>query len=360
MSSDKKAVYICHTFYHAYVAIMKELLLPKEEQGRATLLLSTMSNDFGKMKDRAAESGVFRDVYFFDELPPESSEEVMRYKHDRGNLVANLRQRIRYTKLLGKLQEGQLPVDLSAYSDIYVFCDSDPIGYYLNYKKLRYHALEDGLNSGKLDNQAMLSNKGAWGIKKFLAKRGLIFIECGYSRYCIDYEVNDLSANYMPPKCAFERSFDSMWEALKPEDHEILARIFIEDFDSLKAELASSDKPAVMILTEPLCDLDTRKRLFGDIIHRYDTDHRVIIKPHPRDLLDYREAFPDVCVMSGRFPMEVINDIPGLSVDKLVSVITQVDNIRFAKECVYLGEAFLDDYEDPAIHRKMELLKAGK
>ena len=132
MSSDKRKVYICHTFYHAYVALMKELLLPKEERGRATLLLSTMSNDFGTMKDRAEASGVFRDVYFFDERPPESSEEVMRYKRDRGNLLSNLRQRIRYTKLLGKLQEGQLPVDLSGYDGIYVFCDSDPIGDYLN------------------------------------------------------------------------------------------------------------------------------------------------------------------------------------------------------------------------------------
>lgn len=36
-------------------------------------------------------------------------------------------------------------VDFKKYQDIYVFCDSDPIGYYLNYKKIHYHAVEDGL-----------------------------------------------------------------------------------------------------------------------------------------------------------------------------------------------------------------------
>ena len=60
--------------------------------------------------------------------------------------MLNLFSRMKYTKLYGRLQEPYVPVDLKKYRDIYVFCDSDPIGYYLNYKKIRYHALEDGLD----------------------------------------------------------------------------------------------------------------------------------------------------------------------------------------------------------------------
>jgi hypothetical protein len=114
-----------------------------------------------------------------------------------------------------------------------------------------------------------------------------------------------------------------------------------------------------MILTEPLCDFETRKRLFGDIIKEYKNDYDILIKPHPRDLVDYKEAFPQVTVLQGRFPMEVIADIDDLKVEKLVSVITQVDNVKFAEEIVYLGLDFLDKYEDPAIHRKMENLING-
>lgn len=348
--------YICHTFYHAYVATMKELNKGPSHRGEATLILSTMSNDFGTMKDRAESSGVYKDVYLFEEKEDTTSPKVMAYHEDKGNIVSNLLQRIKYTKMLAKLQEPFLPVELSSYDDVYVFCDSDPIGYYLNYKKIRYHALEDGLNSGKLDNQAMLSNRGAWSLKKFMAKMGLIFIESGYSRYCIDYEVNDISANYMPPDNAIECSFDSMWEKLSDEDHDTLAYIFMENIDGLKKQLASGHKERVMILTEPLCDHETRKRLFGDIINKYQDDYDIILKPHPRDLVDYKEAFSQVTVLEGRFPMEVMADIKDLRVDKLVSVITQVDNVKFAKEIVYLGLDFLDKYEDPAIHRKMESL----
>ena len=55
--------------------------------------------------------------------------------------------------------------------------------------------------------------------------------------------------------------------------------------------------------------------------------------------------------------MEVLGDVEGFVVDKVISVITQMDNTYFAKEIVYLGLDFLDKYEDPAIHRKMETLK---
>ena len=61
-------------------------------------------------------------------------------------------------------------------------------------------------------------------------------------------------------------------------------------------------------------------------------------------------------VIKDRFPMEVLGDIEGFKVDKLVSVITQIDNVYFAEEIVYLGLDFLDKYEDPSIHRKTELL----
>ena len=356
--NGKKRVYICHTYYHAYISVVKELVYRQKDQGRADIVLSTLSNDFGSLQERLEKAGVFDGVYIYEEKKDDTSEEVMRYHRDRGNIVLNLLQRIKYTKLLGKLQEPYIPVDLAQYGDVYVFCDSDPIGYYLNYKKIRYHAVEDGLNSGKLDDQARNANRGAFPLKCAMAKLGLIFIESGYSRYCIDYEVNDISANHRPPKNAVEVPRDELDRQLTEEDHRILVNIFLEHPESLVRQLTGGDRqrPNVMILTEPLCELDVRKRLFADIVREYEADSRIIIKPHPRDVLDYAAEFPDAVVIREKFPMEVLGDIKGFRVDKLISVITQVDNIRFADEIVYLGLDFMDRYEDPALHRKTELL----
>lgn len=357
-----RRVYICHTYYHAYIATVKELVGRQQTGGSADIILSTMSNNFESLEGRLVRSGVFDKVYMFDEKEDVTSEEVMKYHQDRGNIILNLLQRIKYTQLLGKLQEDYIPTDISKYDDVYVFCDSDPIGYYLNYKKIYYHAVEDGLNSGRLDDQARNANKGAWPLKKAMAKLGLIFIESGYSKYCLDYEVNDISANHSVPDNVVEIPRKELDSRLTDEDHKILVDIFLENPERVLNQLLGTEsdnkdkKPNAMILTEPLCELDVREKLFGDIIKEYEKDHRIIIKPHPRDLLDYEKAFPDVVVIKDRFPMEVLGDIKGFEVDKMISVITQMDNTYYAKEIVYLGLDFLDKYEDPSIHRKTELL----
>lgn len=359
----KGRIYICHTYYHAYIAAVKELVSRKENSESADIVLSTMSNDFGSLGERLGKAGIFDNVFMYDEKEDVTSSEVMKYHQDRGNIVLNLLQRIKYTKLLGKLQEDYIPTDMSKYRDVYVFCDSDPIGYYLNYKKIYYHAVEDGLNSGLLDDQARNANKGAFPVKCVMAKLGLIFIESGYSKYCIDYEVNDISVNHKPPKNIIEVPRKGLDDQLSKEDHDILVKIFLPNADVLVEKLLgknekAADKPNAMILTEPLCDFDTRKKMFADIVREYEKDYRVIIKPHPRDILDYEKKFPETVVIKEKFPMEVLGDINGFAVDKLISVITQVDNVYFAKEIVYLGLDFLDKYEDPSIHRKTELLDA--
>lgn len=71
--SSKERIYVCHTYYHVYVACLKELYLPKEKQGKATLVLSTMSNNFGSLKDRAEKCGLFEAVHMFEE-----KEDILR------------------------------------------------------------------------------------------------------------------------------------------------------------------------------------------------------------------------------------------------------------------------------------------
>lgn len=356
----KGRVYICHTYYHVYIAAVKELVFRHSGNDASDIVLSTMSNDFENLKQRLINSRLFGNVYMFDEKEDVTSAEVMKYHADRGNIILNLLQRIKYTRLYGQLQEDYVPADFSEYKDVYVFCDSDPIGYYLNYKKIHYHAVEDGLNSGLLDDQARNANRGAWPLKKFMAGLGLIFIESGYSKYCLDYEVNDIAANHSLPPNVVEIPRKELNDKLNDADHEVLVQIFLDNpkrvVTQLLGESGQDKKANVMILTEPLCELDVRRQMFGDIIKEYERDYRVIIKPHPRDLLDYAKEFPDVVVIKDRFPMEVLGDVKGFEVEKIVSVITQMDNTYFAKEIVYLGLDFLDKYEDPSIHRKTQLL----
>ena len=197
----KDRIYVCHTYYHVYVTCLKELTLPKEMRGRGTLVLSTLSNDFGNLKERAEKSGIFEEVLLFEEKREDRFPQLARYHKDRENLLVNMAARMVFTKLYGKLQQPYVPVDFRDYRDIYVFCDSDPVGYYLNWKKIPYHALEDGLDCICYYDTARYDNRGHFKLKAFLASLNLIFIQNGYSKYCVDMEVNNTSIlKYPCPK----------------------------------------------------------------------------------------------------------------------------------------------------------------
>lgn len=357
----KDRIYVCHTYYHVYVACLKELNLPKEKRKNAALVLSTMSNDFGDLKSRAERCGLFERVYMFEEKEDVTFPEVMKHHKDRGNLIINMLERIKYTKLLGKMQQRYVPVDFKEYKDIYVFCDSDPIGYYLNYKKIPYHAMEDGLDCISTYDTARYDNRGHFKLKAFFASLNLIFIQNGWSKYCIDMEVNDLSVLPYPCPKYIEKPRKELADGLDEEGKDILVHLFIADMDEISKKLsAGGNANKILLLTEPLCELNVRERIFRDCIEQYGKikgeNSVVLIKPHPRDILDYRKAFPGYIVLDGRFPMEVLNYIPNLKFRRVISVFTVVHAIKFAEEIVYLGEDFMDNYEAPELHRQNEMI----
>lgn len=353
----KDRIYVCHTYYHVYVACLKELNMEREKRGNATLVMSTMSNDFGDLKERAEVCGLFEAVYMFDEKEDVCFPEIMKYHVDRGNLFLNLLARIRYTKLLGKAQEPYVPVDFKEYQDVYVFCDSDPIGYYLSYKKIPYHALEDGLDCISTYDTARYDNRGHFKLKAFLASLNLIFIQNGWAKYCLDMEVNDISILPYPCPKYIEKPRSELTKRLTGQDKALLVELFIANIEAIRKKLAVGGAQ-ILLLTEPLCALDVRERIFRDCIEQYGCiegeETVVLIKPHPRDLLDYEKKFPEQIVLDRKFPMEVLNFIEGLTFRRVISVFTVVHSIRFAEEIVYLGEDFMDHYEDPRLHRQNE------
>ena len=362
-SPGRSRIYVCHTFYHAYITCLKELHIqrdPVQKQAGAVLLLSSMSNDFGNLKERAGKSGLFTEVLPFDEKEETFFPELAQYRTDTGNLVKNMLQRIRFTRKFGKLLEPYIPVDFKRFDDIYVFCDSDPIGYYLSTHKIYYHAVEDGLNCILYYDTARYDNRGHFKLKAWMSKHNLIFIQNGYSKYCIDMEVNDISVLPYPCKKYIEKNRKELTEHLTGEQKKILTSIFIENREALVKDLSAEGRKRkkVLVLTEPLCDLTTREQIFTDIVNTYkwfgEEEGCVIMKPHPRDVLAYEKLFPENIVLDGKFPMEILNFVDGLYFDRVVTVFTVPDAILFAGEKIFLGEDFMDKYEAPEIHRQNE------
>lgn len=362
-TQGRSRIYVCHTFYHAYIACLKELHVQRDVRQKAagaTLLLSSMSNDFGNLKERADASGLFEAVLPFDEKEDTYFPELQKYRKDTGNLVKNMLQRMLFTRKFGKALEPYIPVDFRKYDDIYVFCDSDPIGYYLSTHHIYYHAVEDGLNCILYYDTARYDNRGHFGLKAWMSKHNLIFIQNGYNKYCLDMEVNDVSVLPYPCEKYLEKPRKELTEDLTDAEKETVVGIFVENKEKLEETLRVGihHEHKILILTEPLCDLETRTRIFKDIIAEYGmidgVPAQILLKPHPRDVLDYSEDFSDYIILDKKFPMEILNYMKDLVFDRVISVLTVTDAILFAKEKLFLGEDFLDRYEAPEIHRQNE------
>lgn len=353
----KERIYICHTYYHVYVTFLKELALPKEKRGQATLVLSSLSINFENLKERVESTGLFEAVVEFDEKRDDYFPELAKWKKGTGNLIGNLLYRMKFTRLYAKLEAPFVPVNLKEYKDIFVYCDSDPIGYYLNQNKIYYHALEDGLNCLKNYDAARYDNRGHFGLKAFLSRNlNLIFIQNGYGKYCLDMEVNDISVLKYPCPRYIEQPRQELVDRLTEEDKALILKAFIRDMDSLTARIEESSHMGskILILTDPLCTLDIREQIFRDIIQMYEPEGTIFLKPHPRDELDYRKLFAGYPQFDATVPMEMLNFFPGLRFSKVVAVLTEIKAIQFADEVIRLGEDFMDKYENPLIHRQNE------
>lgn len=359
----KGRIYVCHTYYHVYVTFLKELKLPATEQGKAALVLSKMSTDFERLKERVESTGLFEKVYEFDEKNESFFPELAKWRRGAGGFLGNLWCRIQFTRQYARLQEPYLPVDFREYRDIYVYCDSDPIGYYLNQNHIYYHAVEDGLNCLKNFDAARYDNRGHFGLKAFLSMRlNLIFVQNGYGKYCLDMEVNDISAIAHPCPRYIEEPRQLLADRLTAEDKDKILQAFIRDKEALERQIAESSQVGdkILILTDPLCTLEVRERIFRDIIAKYEPEGTIFIKPHPRDDLDYRKLFAQYPQFDATVPMEMLNFFPGLHFKKAVGVLTEMKAIRFADEVVRLGADFMDAYEDPLVHRQNEQIGAAR
>ena len=345
---------MCHTYYHVFVACIKELN-KKCEKEPADLVLSLMSTNFEQFAERLKNSDIFRNVFLFDEKRESFFPEVARLKEDSGNVATNMYRRILFTKKFAKAQEEFVPVNFRGYKDVYVFCDADPIGYYLNQNRIYYHAVEDGLDTLSDLVQAKYDNRSLFWLKKFFSmKLNLIFIRDGYSKYCLDMEVNDLSRIDDDFKKYKEVPRNELMDALDASDRETIIRAFVRNIDELRDRIKDidHDKKNIIILTEPLCSLDVRKKIFEDLIAEYSKEGNVFLKPHPRDELDYSKLFESCPKFDRTIPMEIFNFFEDIRFDKVISVYTELGAVRFAKEKVMLGNDFMYKYEEPSVHRK--------
>lgn len=345
-----KRIYVCHTYYHVYVTLLKELnfLNSNKIDEKADIVLSNISTDFKNLKENLNKSNIFNRVF---ELNEKHRSELIGTKIEKLNeykMFGKLIKNIYYTYRIPIELNKYIDIDFTIYNNIFLFWDADPISYYFNNKRIEYTVVEDGLDTYKA--MEYKNDRRFLFFEKILSNFGLLFIPHGYSKYAKNIEVNDRNGVWLPNKKVYEISRKALLDNLDYENKMHIFKIFADGL--IKNDIKNqSNKRSVLLITQPFFPIYlnyyNQIKMYKEIISTFCNGFDVYIKPHPRDNIDYNLYFNDCKVLEKYLPLEIFNFDKRFCFDLAITVSsTSLVAINFVEEKKYLGENFIEKFKE--------------
>ena len=288
--------------------------------------------------DKVKEVNFFNKVYWYDEinyLPPSRKNIIKTFYYNRIGQKKHVK--------------NTLSIDLNSYDDIYVFDDYFTIGAWLVNDNIKYHLLEDTMNSFPLTvkwrkNYDFQPEKYWW--MKLALKVGYTHKICGNADCCVEIQVSSLEN--LPPLKKEKIKIVNRNETIKNLSSQYKPLV-LELFD-ISDDMFYNVNKSVLILTEPFFndgffqEEADQIQLYQKLIDSFPLDTKVFIKPHPRDKTNYSKI-NNAIVLKSNFPIEILQYIENASFDKAVTFSsTAVNTITFVKEKIILGKDKIKDY----------------
>lgn len=317
-----KKIFICHTEYHVLISLIKNM--HNDENEKNDIVLYGTLNDIDKTYKKVKETNLFNEVYLFNY---KDTEEIAKIPETK-NII------LRRKRLKNVIRNSY---DFSFLNDkeIYIFNDSSIIGIYLRMLKTNYNIIEDGLNCYK-----NIQNYYKFKSLKYKIKILLNDLTCsfGSSKYVKQIEVNsknDIDVFFKDKLVEIPRK--EMFSKLSKDEKEKIINVFLDK--TLKLE----NTEISLLLTQPLYKdelLNSEKQQIDMYKYIIDTymDGKIIIKPHPRDNIDYKQISNDYIILDNSFPIEILNFMNNISIKKCVTAFsTSIESIEFCNEKIVLG-----------------------
>ena len=321
----KKVLYVVSTYYHALISCVKQLLGCDE----AEILCTDYIPDGESLSDRIRESGLFDKTYSAGKVDEYQAANIFDY-------IFSLHRKNAETI------ERQFFLDLSGYNEINIFHDNTWFAHYLKDKKIKYRLIEDALDSFKKISKSNFAFMVCCNPVKLAIKRLLDigYVFCGYDECTAEVEVNDLNLleiNRLARGKLVEVPRKALFDKLTDNHITVLTKIFMKDIPPINAE------NSVLLLTQPLYIdrmLDSEEmqiELFKEIVKKEVEDESLIIKPHPRDMTDYSNDFPNAVILDKNMPVEIIELSKISNFLKVISY--NSTSLKFIKACEYVNAA---------------------
>ena len=133
-----------------------------------------------------------------------------------------------------------------------------------------------------------------------------------------------------------------LWNNLSKSEQEKLLKIF-----NVNIEGIDFTEKTVLLLTQPLSESasininqEEEMNIYKEIMEKF-SDYQIIIKPHPSEKKDYEKIFPNIKIIDGGFPVEILTMI-NINPTIVCSVATTA-LYNFEKSKIYVYDGKIND-----------------
>ncbi len=112
----------------------------------------------------------------------------------------------------------------------------------------------------------------------------------------------------------------------------------------------NTSKKKLILLTQPLykdklvSSEDIQKKVYQDIIEKFQKEYVIYLKPHPRDLIDYQFG-KDIFLINKNIPTEVLSFNDDFEFNKAITISSGGIHAIKAEEKIQYGLEYLDSYK---------------
>lgn len=330
---SKNQVYVCSSYFHVYISILQTL--ENKNPGSKSLIII---NDHLPELKTLIPALVSNNFFDFHLAVPLTS--LYRKKTSKISRFLN-----RNTQLIKRVDSS---TDILTYenfikdSEINIFNNRGGAYTYflLKFKDSYIRLLEDGLG-----NYQPLIGKFKAFRRKYLLNT---VIGAGH-----DIPVKEILVQFpekvIEPlkKKAKKLELQKMQAALSADNRERILKIFLRDYTP-----SLSDGKKLILVTQPLSEEryfseDTKIKLYNDLLAKYAESYSVFIKPHPRELTNYKGKITgDFTEIPRDFPLEMMNLLEDMYFDLGITLYSgALNNMNGIKEKVFLGKELLQKYK---------------
>lgn len=358
-----KVLYVCERPYVLYKALLKAIL--NENNDEMDIIISNHMPGMEKILPYIESESIFNKVFFYDDdgyqeyVKNEKLADFVKFPNIMLAWPKKLARYFKYQKRALEDKELQL-FNFAKYDDIMTNDGVSAIGFRLYHDKLYHSVSEHAKNNFKI--KVRLHIFAVW-CTVILDRLGIIPAYSGMSKYVTKIEVSEDKdlVNYIKRKEIVGCDVNSLERKLNTEQKNLLYSIYAGAY-----ELPTIyDKPVDIILTTSLCkdglvaSEEEQFDCFKELIDEYAdvNSHIVLIKPHPKDDMDY-SGIKNCIVVNSRVSAEILNMSNSMRIESVVTICsTAVLSFNRAKRIIVVGPEYLMKFSPVMSEKNFESLK---